>query len=117
MASYLSTTERNNLATDFGGDATHGALSTTAPSASSVGTEVTGGSYARIAASWGAASSGAVTATAMAFNVPAGTTVVGFGLFTAITAGTYLAGCDITSQNFASAGVYTITPTFTQAVS
>jgi hypothetical protein len=117
MASYTSTTERNSLATKFGTDATHGALSTTAPSASSMGTEVTGGSYARKATSWGTASSGAVTSTALVFDVPAGTTVVGFGLFSAVTAGNYLAGCDLTSQTFASAGTFSITPTFTQAVS
>jgi hypothetical protein len=53
----------------------------------------------------------------LVFDVPAGTTVVGFGLFSALTAGNYLAGCDLTSQAFASAGTFSITPTFTQAVS
>ena len=114
MASYTSTTQRNNLATAYGTNATHGALTTTAPSASASGTEVSGGSYARIPTSWGAASNGAITSGALNFSVPAGTTVVGFALFNALTAGTYLGGADIPSQNFASAGTYAITPTYTQ---
>jgi hypothetical protein len=116
MASYETTAIKNSLATQFGSVCAYGALCTTAPSASAFGTEVSGGSpaYARLATSWGSASAGAVTATAQAFNVPASTTVVGYGLFTAVTAGTYEAACDITSQTFASQGTYSITPTFTQ---
>lgn len=118
MATYLTTTVKNDLATKFGQDCVYGMLSTTAPSASAFGTEVSGGSpaYARIAASWGAASGGAVTSAAMAFNVPASTTVVGLG-FNSLSsgAGTYYAGCDITSQTFASQGTYTITATYTQS--
>ncbi len=105
---------RNKLATAYGANATYGALSTTAPSATA-GTEVSGGSYARIAAAWGTAASSAITATAMVFNVPASTTVVGFELYDAATAGNYLDGASITSQTFASAGTYTITPTYTQS--
>jgi hypothetical protein len=95
----------------------YGALSTTAPG-SSAGTEVSGGApaYARLAPAWGAASAGAITTTAAsAFNVPASTTVVGYEFYTAVTAGTYEDGATITSQTFASQGVYSITPTFTQS--
>jgi hypothetical protein len=94
-----------------------GALSTTAPG-SSAGTEVTGGApaYARIAPAWGTAASSAITVTAAsAFNVPASTTVVGYEHYDASTAGNYLDGCGVTSQAFASQGVYSITPTYTQA--
>lgn len=117
MASYESTTFRNAVATSAGtNQMKYGALCTTAPTASAFGTEVTGGSpaYARISAAWGAASAGAITATAMGFNVPASTTVVGFGFFDALTVGNYENACDITSQTFASQGTYTITPTYTQ---
>src|SRR5690242_17828282 len=99
-------TQKNTLATAYGGAATFGALYTTAPGASA-GTEVTGGSpaYARKALSWGAASNGVITATAT-FDVPAGTTVVGAGVHTAVTAGTYLDGGTVTSQAFSSQGTY-----------
>jgi hypothetical protein len=109
-------TMRNTLATAYAAAAAYGALSTTTPS-SSAGTEVTGGSpaYARKALSWGSASSSAVTATAATFDVPAGTTVVGFMVYSAVTAGTYLDGAAVTSQAFASQGTYAVTPTYTQS--
>lgn len=111
-------TARNLLATAYSVNVgKYGALSTTAPGASA-GTEVSGGSpaYARIAPSWAAASASAITTTAaLAFNVPASTTVVGFEFYDAATIGNYLDGCTITSQTFASQGTYSITPTYTQA--
>src|SRR5690349_17193141 len=108
-------TMRNALATAYGTNAAYGALYTTAPGGSA-GTEVTGGSpaYARKALSWGAASASVVTVT-VAFDVPASTTVVGAGVHTAITAGTYLDGASVTSQNFASQGTYALTYTYTQS--
>lgn len=108
-------TQRNNLATAYGVAATHAALYTTAPGASA-GTEVSGGSpaYARKAITWGAASASAVSGT-VTFDVPTGTTVVGAGVHTAITAGTYLDGATVTSQAFASQGTYTLTLTYTQS--
>lgn len=108
-------TQRNNLATAYGAAATHAALYTTAPGASA-GTEVSGGSpaYARKALSWGAASASAVSAT-VTFDVPTGTTIVGAGVHTALTAGTYLDGATVTSQAFASQGTYTLTLTYTQS--
>lgn len=108
-------TQRNTLAQAYGTAATHAALYTTAPGGSA-GTEVSGGSpaYARKALSWGAASSGAVSVT-VTFDVPSGTTVVGAGVHTALTAGTYLDGASVTSQAFASQGTYTLTLTYTQS--
>lgn len=111
-------TARNSLATAYSTSiGKYGALSTTAPG-SSAGTEVSGGSpaYARIAPTWGTAASSAITTTAaLAFNVPASTTVVGFEFYDAATAGNYLDGCSITSQTFASQGTYSVTPTYTQS--
>jgi hypothetical protein len=109
-------TQKETLAIAYGGAATYGALYTTVPGASA-GTEVTGGTpaYARKSLSWTAGGSdGIVTATAV-FDVPAGATVVGAGVHTAVTAGTYLDGASVTSQNFASQGTYTITFTYTQS--
>lgn len=105
-------TMRNALVDAYRAQATHCALYSTVPGASA-GTELTGGGYARKPVTWGAASNSASTATALVFDVAAGSTVAGFGFHTAVTAGTYLDGASLTSQNFASAGQYTLTPTFT----
>lgn len=107
-------TQKNTLATAYGGAALYAALYTTAPGGSA-GTEVTGGSpaYARKSISWGAASGGVITAS-VTFDVPTSTTVVGAGVHTAITAGTYLDGAAVTSQAFASQGTYLLTLTYTQ---
>lgn len=103
------------LSDAYKGAALYGALYTTAPGASQ-GTEVTGGApaYARISLSWGSSSSGVVSASGAVFNVPTSTTVVGFGVHSAVTAGTYYDGVTVTSQAFASQGTYTVTPTYTQ---
>jgi hypothetical protein len=108
-------TEKNSLATKYGTDAAYGAVYTTAPGASA-GTEPSGGSpaYARKALSWSAASGGVITATAT-FDIPTGTTVVGIGVHTAVTAGTYLDGGAITSQAFSSQGTLSVTFTYTQS--
>src|SRR4051812_25238012 len=110
-----TTAEKNNLATAYGGNAAFGAVYTTAPGASA-GTEPSGGSpaYARKALVWGAPANGVVTATAV-FDIPAGTTIVGAGVHTAVTAGTYLDGTAVTSQAFATQGQYTVNYTYSQS--
>ena len=106
--------EKNALATKYGTDAAYGALFTTAPGASA-GTEVTGGSpaYARKALSWGAAANGVITASAT-FDVPA-CTVVGTGVYSAATAGTYLDGNTVSSVTFTGQDTVTVTFTYTQS--
>lgn len=106
---------KNILATAYAGAATHAALYTTAPGATA-GTEVTGGSpaYARKALTWSSASNGAITAT-VTFDVPAGVTVVGAGVHSAATGGTYYDGGTVTSQQFATQGTYTLTLSYTQS--
>jgi hypothetical protein len=110
-----TTTMKNNLASAYGTNAAYGSVYTTAPGASA-GTEPTGGSpaFARKALSWGAPSGGVTTVTAT-FDIPASTTIVGAGVHTAVTAGTYLDGASVTSQNFASQGTYALTFTYTQS--
>lgn len=110
-----TTTQKNTLAAAYGTAAAYGALYTTAPGGTA-GTEVSGGSpaYARKALTWGAPSAGVVTASAT-FDVPAGTTVVGAGVHSAVTGGTYLDGVAVTSQAFASQGTYTVTFTMTES--
>lgn len=108
-------TQKNNVATAYGTNATHAALYSTVPGGTA-GTELTGGSpaYARRALTWGAPTNGVITVTPTAFDVPSGSTVAGAGVHTAITAGTYLDGAAVTSQAFASQGTYTLTLTYTQ---
>lgn len=108
-------TEKTSLATKYAADAVYAAVYTTAPGASA-GTEPSGGSpaYARKTITWGSASAGVITGTAT-FDIPAGSTIVGGGVHTAVTAGTYLDGASVTSQAFATQGTYTLTLTFTQS--
>lgn len=108
-----TTTKKNSMATAYGSDATYGALFTTAGTATP-GTEVTGGApaYARKPLVWSAPTNGVITATAT-FDVPA-CTVKGTGVFTAVTAGTYLDGNAVTDAIFA--GQDTVTVTFTATV-
>lgn len=111
-----TTTQKETLAVAYGGAATYGALYTTAPGGSA-GTEVTGGSpaYARKALTWVAGSTDGVVSVTVTFDVPAGTTVVGAGVHTASTGGTYLDGVTVTSQAFATQGTFAVTFTYSQS--
>jgi hypothetical protein len=116
MRNILCTAYANQLAGQTAGTAAvYAALYTTAPGGSA-GTEPSGGSpaYARKLISWGAASGSVITGTCT-FDLPSGTTIVGGGVHTAVTAGTYLDGGALTSQAFASQGTYALTLTYTQA--
>lgn len=110
-----TSTMKNTLSDAYKGAAAYAALYTTAPGGSA-GTEPSGGSpaYARKALTWGSSSNGVVSATAVTFDVPTSTTIVGAGIHTAVTAGTYLDGAAVTSQAFASQGTYQLTLTYTQ---
>lgn len=103
---------RTALATRYGVLCPYVALAVTAPGAVA-GTEVSGGGYARKASNWGAAVNSVITAAPAAFNVPAGTTVVGVNLMSALTGGVYQDGCGVTPQQFTSPGTYTVTVTNT----
>lgn len=123
-------TQKNNLATAYGVAATHAAAYTTAPSGSSPGTEVVGGSpaYARKAISWGTAGAvgplgaGSQPATPgvsyaqVTFDIPTGTTLLGAGVHSASSgAGNYLDGGSVTSQAFASQGTYVLNLSYSQS--
>lgn len=74
------------------------------------GTELSGGSYARKAVTWTAASTGNVRLAAdQTFEVPAGSTVAGWRGFTALTAGTNHGGGDLTAEVYVGAGQYVLT--------
>lgn len=109
-------TMKNTLSDAYKAAAINGAVTTTAPGGSA-GTEPSGGSpaYARKVITWGSSASGVVTATAIPFDIPSGTTIVGFQVHAnPLASGSYLDGCGVTSQVFSSQGVYNITPTYTQ---
>lgn len=73
--------------------------------------EVSGGTYARVATTWPtSASNGSVTGTAATINVPASTTITHWGLWTAGTAGTFYYGGPLpASETFGAAGTYALT--------
>lgn len=110
--------QRQALATKFGTDAPYGLLFTAAPPTTGAATnEVTGGTYARKALSWGAPDSSAKITGTATFDVPAGVTVTHFGMCASATAGVadvkdFTA---ITSQTFSTAGTLQVTATFTQS--
>lgn len=111
-------TMRTALAAQYKTLAPFGALFTADPGTSGTVTgEVSGGSYARVNMTWGTAAASATTSAATPFNVPSGTTVTFFGVCTAGTAATadLQDSVSVTSQNFASAGTYTVTATYTQS--
>lgn len=110
------TATKNTLADAYTALCAYAALYSTAGT-STAGTELSGGSpaYARKALSWGAASGGVASATAVTFDVPSGATVAGAGFHSAVTAGSYRDGGALTSQAFASQGTYTLTCTYTQS--
>ncbi len=107
-------TLREALAVAYGQNCTHASLHTASPGSTGA-SEVTGGSYARKAVSWTPGASDGQNVGTATFDVPAGTTVTHVGLWSAVTAGTFLDGFAVTSQNFATAGTYTPTITYTQS--
>lgn len=76
--------------------------------------EVAGGSYIRVATTWGAISGGSVTGSQVTINVPASTTIAYWGLWDASTSGNYYDGGQLpTSVQYISSGTYLITVTLT----
>lgn len=71
--------------------------------------ECSGGAYARQAVTWGSPASGSVSATALAFTVPASSTATYIGFWTAITAGTFVFGTLLSAPQ--GTGTTSITPT------
>lgn len=69
------------------------------------GTELTGGSYARIANTPTATAAAWAPSADLTFNVPAGI-VAGWRGYSASTAGTDYGGADLTQETYAAAGQY-----------
>jgi hypothetical protein len=73
--------------------------------------ELSGGTYARVAVSWSTPASGATSNTgALTINIPASTTAAYFGVWSALTTGTYYIGGALspTITTGTSAGTVTI---------
>lgn len=86
----ISTTEANQAlsTTGWGFVSLH-----TADPGTTGASEVAGGTYARVAVTWGAASGGQVAnSNALTINLPAATTAAYFGVWSASSAGTYYIG-------------------------
>lgn len=88
-------------------------LHTASPGTTGVN-EVAGGSYARVATAWSAASGSSRAGSAVTLNVPASTTITHFGIWSASSGGTYKRGGPLSAQEtFTAAGTYTLTPALT----
>lgn len=92
-------------------DGTYISLHTADPGTTGA-SEASGGSYARVATTWGTVTAGAVTGSQVTINVPTGTYTY-FGIWSAATAGNWVTGGTITSTTMSSAGQINVTPTIT----
>ncbi len=102
--------ERNAIADAEAGRLLFVSLHTASPSTTGAN-EVTGGSpaYARKAATWNASAGGTATANQVTFDVPAGT-YTHFGVWTALTAGTFRGGNPLAAnQTISSQGQILLT--------
>lgn len=95
---------------------THVSLHTADPGGTGA-SEVTGGSYARMALSWAAAAGGSKTLTAaVTLQIPAGTTITHFGYWSASSGGTFRGGGALdASQSYPTGGTYDFTGTITSS--
>jgi hypothetical protein len=104
------------MATYYGTQGSWIGLATSAPGSTSTPTgEVTGGSpaYARKQTTWGAASTGVITGSAVTIDTPA-TTVTHILLASAATGATMIDNALISSVVMSGQGQIVVTPTFTQ---
>lgn len=108
----LSTSGRNVAVGGVTAVAAYMSLHSADPSTTGAN-EIAGGSpaYARKSATWNSPSSGAATASNQpVFDVPASTTVSHFGLWSAVSAGTFYGGAALSaSETFGAQGTYTVT--------
>lgn len=71
--------------------------------------ELAGGSYARVAVTWNAASGGALDSSNQPLiNVPAGATVAYVGLWDAASGGNFQDAKQVTSEVYSAAGTYLV---------
>lgn len=76
--------------------------------------EVAGGSYVRVATTWGTPAAGSMAGSQVTINVPAGTTITSWGLWSLSSAGNFFDGGALpTNVLYSVAGTYLITVTLT----
>lgn len=117
MAGTVSTTVKNQMLETVRStgvpavQGTHVSLHTADPGATGA-SEVAGGSpaYARKTTTWTAPSGGDLDlSNSPVFDIPAGTTVTHFGVWNALTTGTFVAGGPLSAPEvFAAQGTYTL---------
>jgi hypothetical protein len=74
--------------------------------------EVVGGAYAREQTDWQTPANSQAIGTSVTIEVPAGTTITHWGLWSAAAAGTFLYGNTLPApESFGSNGNYSVTPT------
>jgi hypothetical protein len=105
----LTNAAKNLMLDELAGVAVFASLHTADPSTTGAN-EVAGGAYTREAITWNAASAGSLDNNANpVFDVPAGTTVTHYGLWSAASGGTFYAGDDLSaSETFTGAGTYSL---------
>lgn len=108
---------KETLSTSYGTAAAYMSLHTADPGTTGT-SEVTGGApaYARKAITWTpGASDGVNNGTAVVFDLPASTAVTHIGIWSAVTAGTFLDKAAMVVNSQASQATVTVTPTYTQS--
>jgi len=104
----LNNTSKNLMLTQLAGVVAYVSAHTGDPGTTGAN-EVSGGSYARKAIAWGAASAGQINATGTVdISIPGSTTVSYVGLWSAVTGGTFYGSDDIAAETFAAAGTLRI---------
>jgi hypothetical protein len=108
----LTSATRDTMLDQLNALATHASLHTADPGSSGT-SEVAGGSYARVPITWSASSGGTKNITAAAtVQIPAGTTFTHFGMWSALTSGTFRGGGALdSSQSYPTGGTYDLTIT------
>jgi hypothetical protein len=108
---FFSNTAIDDAITGITAAATWISLHTASP-ATTGANEVSGGAYARVQTTWGAAAASASLGTQVTINVPASTTITHFGIWSAASAGTYHGGAALPApETYGGAGTYLLTPT------
>ena len=92
---------QNAMCQTFADEATHLSLHTANPGDTGA-SELTGGGYARAALTWGTPTGGEVTASAVAFSVPADTVITHIGFWN----GSTFLDSKVVNVTFVSAGTY-----------
>ena len=120
MSTYYSATGEDDALTGTSGVTGGGAyISLHSASPGTTGAnEISGGSpaYARVQTTWGSASGGSAAGSQVVINVPGGTTIEFFGIWSALSSGTYIGGGALSAnETYAAQGTYAITVTQTAA--